>query len=105
MSEQETPDPSNDEPSLEEPSFEERSISQVGAATRQNNVLVVIFGVAIVALLLWFVNRSEDAETSTRLTAAASAGPAPAGAPADRMITAHKRIERFIAWPTRTPTA
>lgn len=71
MSEQETPDPSNDEPSLAEPSFEERSISQVGTATRQNNVLIVIFGVAIVALLLWFVNRSEDAETATRLTQAA----------------------------------
>ena len=32
----------------EEPRFDERGIAQVGSANRQTNILVVVFGVAIV---------------------------------------------------------
>lgn len=55
-------------PGEEEPDFEERSIAQVGTASRQTNVLVVVFGIAIVGMLLWFVNRSDQQESTTRLT-------------------------------------
>ena len=52
----------------DEPELDERSIAQVGSPTKQTNILVVIFGVAIVGLLLWFVNRGEQQETNARLT-------------------------------------
>ena len=52
----------------DEPDFEERSIAQVGSTSRQTNILVVIFGIAIVGMLLWFVNRGDQQEATTRLT-------------------------------------
>lgn len=52
----------------DEPQFEERSIAQVGATSRHTNALVVIFGIAIVGLLLWFVNRGADEPQAARLT-------------------------------------
>ena len=58
-----TPERPDDEPDLEE-----RSIAQVGSPSRQTNILVVIFGVAIVGLLLYFVNRGDEQDSNTRLT-------------------------------------
>lgn len=52
----------------EEPEFDERSIAQVGSTSRQTNILVVVFGIAIVAMLLWFVNRGDQQQATTRLT-------------------------------------
>ena len=52
----------------DQPDFEERSIAQVGSANRQTNILVVVFGIAIVGLLLWFVNRSDDQVATANLT-------------------------------------
>ncbi len=52
----------------EELNFDERSIAQVGSVNRQTNILVVIFGVAIVGMLLWFVNRGDQEAANTRLT-------------------------------------
>ncbi len=51
----------------DEPELDERSIAQVGSPTRQSNILVVIFGIAIVGLLLWFVNRGDPTDTNARL--------------------------------------
>ena len=50
----------------DEPDFDERSIAQVGSTSRQTNILVVVFGVAIVGMLLWFVNRGDQQEVSAR---------------------------------------
>lgn len=52
----------------EEPAFDERSIAQVGSTSRQTNILVVVFGIAVVGMLLWFVNRSDQQEAATQLT-------------------------------------
>lgn len=57
-----------DNRSEDELELDERSIAQVGSPTRQTNILVVIFGVAIVGLLLWFVNRDDQQESNARLT-------------------------------------
>lgn len=51
----------------DEPEFEERSIAQVGTDSHHTNILVVVFGIAIVALLLWFVNRGEEENEQARL--------------------------------------
>ena len=52
----------------DEPDVEERSIAQVGSPSRQTNVLVVVFGIAIVGMLLWFVNRGDEEDSNARLT-------------------------------------
>ncbi len=57
-----TPDQPDDE--LD---FDERSIAQVGSTSRQTNILVVVFGIAIVGMLLWFVNRADQQEATARL--------------------------------------
>ena len=49
-----------------EPDIDERSIAQVGSPSRHTNVLVVIFGVAIVGMLLWFVNHGADSTRTSR---------------------------------------
>jgi len=56
------------EPQSEEPQFEERSIAQVGTTHRHSNTLVVVFGVAILGLLLWFVNRQDPQVDDASLT-------------------------------------
>ena len=58
----------DDQTTDEEPQFEERSIAQVGANSRNTNILVAIFGIAIVGLLLWFVNRGSDEPATARMT-------------------------------------
>ena len=51
----------------EDPSYAERGIPEVATATRQHNWLVAGFGIAIVALLLWFINKP-DSEPPPQLT-------------------------------------
>ncbi|MCH8072327.1 MAG: type IV secretion system protein VirB10 [Proteobacteria bacterium] len=52
----------------DQPDIDERSIAQVGSPSRRTNILVVVFGVAIVGLLLWFVNRGDGLDAAARLT-------------------------------------
>ena len=48
--------------------FNERGIAEVGSPNRQTNILIVVFSIAIVGMLLWFVNRSDEAVATARLT-------------------------------------
>ena len=57
-------------PPENEPRIDERGISQVGGPARQNSIVVAAFGVAIVGLLLYFIWRPDDNQTSTEVTAA-----------------------------------
>ena len=55
------------EGTAEDPTYDERGIPEVATSTRQNNWLVAAFGVAIVGLLLWFINKP-DGESEPQLT-------------------------------------
>ncbi len=52
----------------DELAFNERGIAEVGSPNRQTNILIVVFSIAIVGMLLWFVNRSDEAVATARLT-------------------------------------
>lgn len=67
MSGKVTPDTAEVPPD-DEPQFNERSIAQVGSTSRHTNILVVVFGIAIVGLLLWFVNRGNGQAATAQLT-------------------------------------
>lgn len=58
----------NDNRPSDEPDLNERGIAQVGSPTRHTNILVVVFGIAIVGMLLWFVNRGGPQTSDARLT-------------------------------------
>lgn len=68
MSDDVTGDGVTSDPQDDELNFEERSIAQVGSTNRHTNILVVVFGIAIVGMLLWFVNRGNPQEATSRLT-------------------------------------